>query len=270
MFEGTEKKKTDFLAGFLVVFFVFLFVIAILHFRSKAPDTDFWGYRLPVQEAMYLGGQGTAQGTSQGIGQGIQKALLGGACSLPDLRIEFPKPNLLAYAKLISMLLFCITLIYGMFFDGIGYIIFSFVWMILFVSYTWFIQDMTILEKMNLPNILLFSENYPMAKWPALLGYFMFYTTFMRMTQRQVTDKEMTTFIILFLFTAGYGMYTIKYNSTSELLFWLVMISVLCTYIGLAGSSAVDLAKQAADKTEESTGISTGISTSVDKVVYKT
>jgi len=202
-------------------------IAVILHLVRKDEGTDFFGY--PVQTPILGGG---------GIANGLRMA--GGDCSGLEheyINVSFPKPNLMAYLKLNSFLLFISNLIFGITVKS-DYIIVSIV--ILLISTAFFIikKEMSLTSGMNILSLLMY-DKISLAKYSAIIGYCLFYTTFSGIISKTVEEPGFLMFMINFILFCGFSTYSSIYENRSMFSVISIVFAVLIVIVNISFGSVI-------------------------------
>jgi len=227
--------------AFVVVFFVMFFGYIIVHLLNKGEDTDVFGNPLVFDTTMpgMMGGGGGRGNKRTPVSVG------GGQCYIPDdIPIKFPEPNVLAFGKFAAFLFFLQTIIYGALVkndDWIGVSIGSLVLLGIVSAGYRVMYNVGFSDGMTISDLLLFSNTFTLAKYPAMLSYLTFYTSFIRNVNKQYTGKhEIAMFTVNYILLVIWGIMIVKFKVVSRAnpLFWgpIVLIFILtATFGGLMG-----------------------------------
>ena len=222
--------------AFVVVFFVMFFGYIIVHLLNKGDDTDIFGNPLVFDTIM--------PGMMGGGGRGNKRKSVsvgGGQCYIPDdIPIKFPEPNVLGFGKFAAFLFFLQTIIYGALKkndEWIGVSIGSLVLLGIVSAGYRIMYNVGFSDGMTISDLLLFSNTFTLAKYPAMLSYLTFYTSFIRNVNKQYTGKhEIAMFTINYILLVVWGIMIVKSKVVSRMnpLFWgpAVLIVILTAIFG--------------------------------------
>ena len=224
----------------IVIFVIMFFAYIIVHLLYKGDDTDIFGNPLVFDTIM--------PGMMGGGGSGNKRkpvSVGGGQCYIPDdIPIKFPEPNVLAFGKFATFLFFLQTIIYGALKkndEWIGVSIGSLVLLGIVSAGYRIMYNVGFSDGMTISDLLLFSNTFTLAKYPAMLSYLTFYTSFIRNVNKQYTGKhEIAMFTINYILLVVWGIMIVKFKVVSRMnpLFWgpaVLIIILTATFGGLMG-----------------------------------
>jgi hypothetical protein len=174
----------------------FIFILALVHLLTKGPETDFWGY--PIQ---YTGLSG---------GMPNNHKMAGGEYSFLKndyINVNFPKPDWSPYLKLNSFLFFLSALIFGMT-VRVDYVLVSII--VLFAMCIYFVlykQEYSFTNGMNILSLLMYDKE-SVAKYFAIVSYWLFYTSFLGLVNRSIGEPGFIMLMFNFVAFTGFTIYS--------------------------------------------------------------
>jgi hypothetical protein len=175
-----------------------VFILALVHLITKGPETDFWGY--PIQYTVLEGGGKTHAHNMKG----------GSECSFLKneyVNVNFPKPDWSPYLKLNSLLFFLSTLIFGVTVK-VDYVLVSI--LVLFAICLYFILfkgDYSLTDGMSILSLLMYDRE-SIAKYFAIIAYWLFYTCFLGLVNRSISEPGFIMSMFNFAAFTGFTIYS--------------------------------------------------------------
>ena len=173
-----------------------VFILALVHLITKAPETDFWGY--PIQYAVLGGGTSSTRNMKGGDYTFLKNEYV---------NVNFPKPDWSPYLKLNSFLFFLSTLIFGVTVK-VDYVLVSI--LVLFAICVYFILykgEYSLADGMNILSLLMYDKE-SIAKYFAIIAYWLFYTSFLGLVNRSMSEPGFIMSMFNFAAFTGFTIYS--------------------------------------------------------------